>query len=52
LSAGDVVQPLLGFVVDLHSIEIMVRIDRAILGRKVADMAEQARTSYPGPRYY
>ena len=47
--AGDVVQPLLGLVVDLpEHLEIMVRIDRAILGRKVADMAERSQNLVAG----
>ena len=47
--AGDVVQPLLGLVVDLpQHLEIVVRIDRAILGRKVADMAERSQNLVSG----
>ena len=42
--AGDVVEPLGRLVVDLpdHA-EIVVRIDRAVLGRQVADMAERGQ---------
>ena len=50
--AGDVVQPLLGLVVDLpEHLEIVLRIDRAILGRQVADMAERSQNLVAGARY-
>ena len=47
--AGDVVQPLLGLVVDLpEHAEIVVGIDRAVLGRQVADMAERGQNLVAG----
>ena len=41
---GDVVEPLLGLVVDLPDhVEVGLGIDRAVLGRQVADMAERSQ---------
>ena len=49
---GDVVEPLARLGVDLpdHA-EIVLRIDRAVLGRQVADMAEGGQHLVAGPRY-
>ena len=51
--AGDVVQPLLGLVVDLpEHLEIVIGIDRAILGRQVADMAERSQNLVAGAQIF
>ena len=42
--AGDIVHPLLGAFVDLPDhLEIGVRIDRAVLGRQIANMAKRGQ---------
>ena len=49
---GDVGEALLRLGVDLpEHVEIGVRIDRAVLGRQVADMAERGQDLVAGPRY-
>jgi hypothetical protein len=49
--AGDVVEALLGLVVDLpdHA-EIGLGIDRAILGRQIPDMAERGQHFVAGAK--
>ncbi len=52
-SAGNVVQPLLRLVVDLPKhLEIVIGIDRAVLGRKVADMAERSQNLVAGAQVF
>ena len=50
---GDVVEALLRLGVDLPDhVEIVVRIDRAVLGRQVADMAERGQHLVAGPEIF
>ena len=51
--AGDVVEPLLRLGVDLpEHLEIIVRIDRAVLGRQVADMAKRGQNLVAGAQVF
>src|SRR6185312_3216600 len=53
LSARDVVDALVGLGVDLpdHA-EIVVRVDRAVLGRQVANMAERGQNLVAGAQIF
>ena len=50
---GDVGEPLLRLGVDLpEHVEVGVRVDRAILRRQVADMAERGQNLVAGPEVF